>query len=93
MTCPPQAGFVPKCGQKLTTLGGSWATGNFRGGAAAATKNVQLGSCVPFLSWRFSETVDFGAREMGLSGPRGVSWRFQLNTYIIVKTTFCVSLS
>ena len=47
---------------------GSWVAGNFRGEAAAATKNVELGFWASFLCWKFSERAGFGAREMGLSG-------------------------
>lgn len=64
MTCPPQAEFVSKYGQKLNALGGDWTAVLFRGGAAIATKNVELGFLASFLSWRFSKKARFGERGM-----------------------------
>lgn len=54
MTWSPQAVFVPKYGQKLSTLGR--AAGSFRGGAEVAAKNVDLGFLAPFF---FLERMGF----------------------------------
>lgn len=75
MMCLPRAEFVPRCGQKLGALDGSWAVGSFRGGAAVASKNVEMAFSVPLLCWRFSERVGFGERDRERCGALVVMHR------------------
>ena len=53
-----------------TLLAGTLATGNFRGGVAAASEIAEPDFFMSFLCWRFSERVGFQERETGLSGTR-----------------------
>lgn len=78
MTCLPQAGFVPKCGQKLECLGGILDCRQHREEIYA-----ELGFLVPSFVQRYSERVLFEERqEWGFVDQVGVSWRFQPNRLI-----------
>ena len=75
-----QAGFVPEYGRKLNALEGDLSGGNFRGGAATATKNAELGVlCLPIvgdsLSGRGLERQEWDFLDD--AGTAGASWRFQ----------------
>lgn len=68
--CLPQAGFMPKDGQKL---------GTSEEEAIIAARNVELDFLVPSHVWRFSEWVGLERQEWSFSDHAGASWRFQLN--------------
>ena len=64
MICLPPAGFVPKCGQKLSPLdrdlGGLATLGEE---AAVAAKYVKLGYFASSFAWRLTDWAELGERQ------------------------------